>query len=128
MTAKSIVRDMADSPDKQVLIRILDDAIDQMMQVNTDMSNAVYKVTLLSDKVAALSQSIYAPVMSAQLTYPKEGDYTAVRIYVEKRKKNDPVFREYCVNNSRKKLCERLSDEFGWTLDERSYARNIQRH
>ena len=126
--AKSIVRTFAESTEKQSLILLLDEALDELMQANTDMSNAVQKVALLSDHISNLNKSIYAPIMSPQLEFPAEGDYTAVRKYVEKRKENDEIFRRYCMNHSRKDLCERLSVEFGWVLDVRSFARNIQRH
>ena len=60
--------------------------------------------------------------------YPKENDYNAVREYVERRKANDKVFQNYCLTHSRKELCERLTDTFGWVVSDKNYGRNIQRH
>ena len=60
--------------------------------------------------------------------FPCEGDYNAVRIYVEERKKHDEVFRLYCQTHSRKQLCERLSDEFGWEVNVDSYGKNVNRN
>lgn len=128
ITAINTVRGMQDSAEKKILTDLLEEAIDHLMEANTDMSNVVRKVQLLSDHVSKLSQSIYAPVMSAQMIYPSEGDYNAVREYVENRKQNDDIFKNYCVSHSRKQLCARLSDEFGWVVDEKSYGKNLQRH
>ena len=125
---RGIVRNMDETPDKQELIELLNKALDELMQANTDMSNAAQKVVMLTDHISNLNKSIYAPIMSPQLDFPAEGDYTAVRKYVEARKEKDEIFRQYCMNHSRKDLCERLSIEFGWVLDVRSFARNIQRH
>ena len=127
-TVRNIVRSLPDGVQKQTLLALLDDTLDHLMEANTDISNAVRKAAMLSDQISALSRSIYEPVISAQYTYPEEGDYNAVREYVERRKEHDEVFKRYCASHSRAQLCERLSEEFGWVLDYRSYSRNIQRH
>ena len=62
------------------------------------------------------------------LPRPKENDYNAVREYIEARKKKDPVFKEYCNSHQRKQLCERLSDEFGWLVDDHHLGVNIGRN
>ena len=67
ITAINTVRGMQDSAEKKILTDLLEEAIDHLMEANTDMSNVVRKVQLLSDHVSQLSQSIYAPVMSAQM-------------------------------------------------------------
>ena len=59
---------------------------------------------------------------------PEEGNYNAVREYIEERKKYDKVFMQYCKSHSRKKVCEFLSIEFGWDVDEHSLGANINRH
>ena len=59
---------------------------------------------------------------------PKENDYNAVREYIEARKEKDPVFKEYCKTHQRKQLCARLSDEFGWTVDDHNLGVNIGRN
>jgi len=127
-TVRNIVRSQPDSMEKQTMLTLLDDALDQLMEANTDISNAARKVAILSDQISSLNRSIYEPVMSAQYTYPEEGDYNAVREYVEHRKEHDAVFKNYCLSHSRKDLCERLSYEFGWPVDARSYGKNLQRH
>ncbi len=65
---------------------------------------------------------------TSKLVRPKENDYNGVREYIEARKKQDNVFKEYCKNNNRKKLCERLTDEFGWTVDAHNLGVNIGRN
>ena len=127
-TARSIVRAMPDSTEKQALLALFEDALDHLMEANTDMTNAARKVVMLSDQITTLNQAIYEPVLSGQISYPIEGDYNAVREYVESRKEKDTVFRNYCAVHSRKQLCERLTDVFGWPVDVRSYNRNILRH
>ena len=42
--ARTIVRALPDNSDKQTLIDILNEAIDHLMEANTDMSNAARKV------------------------------------------------------------------------------------
>lgn len=127
-TVRNIVRSIPDGMQKQMMLTLLDDALDQLMETNTDISNATRKLAMLSDKVSALSRSIYEPVVSAQYTYPEEGDYNAVREYVENRKEHDKVFRDYCLTHGRKQLCNRLSDEFGWPVDAHSYTVNLNRN
>lgn len=60
-------------------------------------------------------------------TFPRKGDYNAVREYVEQRMKEDEVFRSFCNTHSRKQLCERLSDEFGWEVNTNSYIKSMNR-
>lgn len=126
-TVRNIVRSQPDSIDKQTLLTLLDDALDQLMEANTDISNAARKVAMLSDQISGLSRSVYEPVISAQYTYPAEGDYNAVREYVKQRKERDEVFRNYCLTHGRKQLCERLSYEFGWQVEAHSYTVNLNR-
>ena len=127
-TVRHIVRALPDGVEKETVLALLEDALDHLMEANTDMSNAARKVVMLSDTISNLNHSIYEPVMSAQYTYPAEGDYNAVREYVDYRKQNDEVFRNYCVTHGRKELCNRLSDEFGWPVDAHSYTVNINRN
>ena len=127
-TVRNIVRSLPDGVQKQTLLTLLDDALDQLMEANTDISNAVRKAVMLSDQISTLSRYIYEPVISAQYTYPEEGDYNAVREYVERRKEHDEVFRNYCQSHGRKQLCNRLSDEFGWPVDAHSYTVNLNRN
>ncbi len=59
---------------------------------------------------------------------PAEGKYTEVRRYIEERKLNDPDFKAYCDTHSRTDLCQRLTREFGWVVDDHSLGRNINRN
>lgn len=59
---------------------------------------------------------------------PKERDYNAVREYIELRKQRDSDFKNFCNNNTRTALCEKLSKEFGWTVDEHSLTINVNRN
>jgi len=71
-------------------------------------------------------QIVEAP--SATPARPQEGDYNAVREYIELRKEKDPVFKEYCKCHNRKQICERLSDEFGWLVDAHHLGVNLNRN
>lgn len=127
-TVRHIVRSMQDGVHKETLLVLLDDALDQLMEANSDMSNVVRKVAMLTDKISIMSRSIYEPVLSAQFSYPEEGDYNAVREYVEYRKEHDSVFLHYCQTHGRKQLCNRLSEEFGWQVEAHSYSVNLGRN
>lgn len=126
--ARTLVCALSEDTDKQPIIDLLNEAIDHLMEANTDMSNAVRKVVMLSDQLTILNHRIYEPVISGQMAFPAEGDYNAVREYVEQRRAHDEVFKRYCNTHKRSELCNRLSDEFGWVVDVKSYARNVQRH
>lgn len=65
---------------------------------------------------------------SSTLRRPKEGKYNEVREYIEKRKEQDEVFKEFCRTHSRKQLCEFLTMEFGWTVDDHHLGVNIGRN
>lgn len=62
------------------------------------------------------------------LPIPPEGNYTAVRKYIEERVRFDEEFRAFVAEKSRVALCKRLSDEFGWTVDNYALGRNINRN
>jgi hypothetical protein len=59
---------------------------------------------------------------------PQKGKYSEVRKYIEERKRSDEEFKQFCQYNSRRALCERLSKEFGWFVDEHSLGVNISRN
>lgn len=120
-TARHLIRHMPESLDKQVLLVLLDDVSDHLFSLNNDIGQD-------KTRIEELSKMIYAPVLSAQLNYPGEDDYSGVREYVENRKARDPVFKEYCKCHTRTELCARLSEEFGWYVNPKSYGRNLQRH
>lgn len=98
------------------LIRQLNDAYCDMFGAQTDLTNN-------ANKIEELSQHSYRPTM-----YPEEGDYNAVRVYIEQRKLKDEIFKNYCATHSRRELCDRLTDDFGWVVDDKSLGKNIQRH
>ena len=62
------------------------------------------------------------------LSIPPEGNYTAVRKYIEERKRFDQEFATFAKISSRVELCKRLSAEFGWTVDHYALGRNINRN
>ena len=98
------------------LIRQLEEAYNDMFGAQTDLTNN-------ASKIEELSSHSYLPAM-----YPEEGDYNAVREYIDQRKQKDSIFKTYCATHSRRELCDRLTDEFGWVVDVKSLGRNIQRH
>ena len=61
------------------------------------------------------------------LDIPREGKYTEVRRYIEERKRFDTEFKSYCAEHSLRDLCHRLTNEFGWFVDENSLQRNLNR-
>ena len=63
-----------------------------------------------------------------KLPRPKENDYNGVREYIDARKEQDQVFKTFCKNNSRTKLCEYLTMEFGWHVDPHNLGVNIGRN
>ena len=65
---------------------------------------------------------------TSSIARPKENDYNGVREYIEQRKAQDAVFKTYCKSHTRKQICERLSDEFGWTVDAHNLGVNIGRN
>ena len=68
------------------------------------------------------------PTPSYTPPFPREGDYNAVREYVEERKKYDSVFLQYCKTHNRTQLCNRLTEEFGWEVKVDSYGKNVNRN
>ncbi len=62
------------------------------------------------------------------ISIPLPGKYSDVRRYIEQRKLNEPDFKTYCDTHSRTELCQRLSKELGWVVDDHSLGRNINRN
>ena len=62
------------------------------------------------------------------LDIPREGKYTEVRRYIEERKRFDAEFKNYCAEHSLRDLCHRLTNEFGWFVDENSLQKNLNRN
>lgn len=126
--AVHLVRSLPDSPEKQILLSLLTDAIDHLMEVNRELGNHMEREKVLQERLEQYQRAMYEPMVSAQYTYPKEGVYNDVREYVKQRKARDEVFRDYCQTHTRKELCELLSIEFGWIVDPGSYGQNLRRN
>lgn len=62
------------------------------------------------------------------LGIPHEGKYTEVRRYIEERKRFDEEFKTFCQERSLRELCKRLTNEFGWFVDEHSLGANLNRN
>ena len=61
------------------------------------------------------------------LGIPHEGKYSEVRRYIEERKRFDEEFKTFCNDRTLRDLCNRLTKEFGWFVDENSLQRNLNR-
>ena len=75
------------------------------------------------------SESVSEAGLEAEqiLGIPHEGKYSEVRQYIEERCRFDEEFKQFVANNTRVALCQRLSKEFGWTVDHYALGRNINR-
>ena len=62
------------------------------------------------------------------LETPREGKYSEVRKYIEERKRFDEEFKTFCQERSLRELCKRLTNEFGWFVDENSLQKNLNRN
>ena len=64
----------------------------------------------------------------AILPIPQKNKYTQVRQYIHERCRFDEEFKDFVDNHSRVDLCKRLSNEFGWDVDEHHLGVNMNRH
>lgn len=62
------------------------------------------------------------------LPIPQKNKYTQVRKYIKERCRFDDEFKEFVENHSRVDLCKRLTNEFGWDVDEHNLGVNMNRH
>ena len=76
----------------------------------------------LKQEVSELKQT------EAVLPIPRERKYSEVRRYIEERKRFDEEFKNFCINRSLRDLCNRLTKEFGWFVDEHSLGANLNRN
>lgn len=103
------------------------------MTINNDIHDnhncPIYAVPTTQEpsSFASDSKSDNEPSAESILGIPAERDYKAVRIYIEERSRFDPDFKTFCDANTRVAICERLSKEFGWTVDPYGLGRNINR-
>lgn len=62
------------------------------------------------------------------LPIPPKGKYTKVREYITERCRFDKDFKNYVDTHTRVDLCKRLTDEFGWDVDEHHLGVNMNRN
>ncbi len=62
------------------------------------------------------------------LPIPPKGKYTKVREYITERCRFDKEFKNYVDTHTRVDLCKRLTDEFGWDVDEHHLGVNMNRN
>ena len=62
------------------------------------------------------------------LSIPQPNKYTQVREYIRERCLFDEEFKNYVDSHTRVDLCQRLSKEFGWFVDEHHLGVNMNRH
>jgi len=62
------------------------------------------------------------------LPIPPKGKYTKVREYITERCRYDKEFKNYVDTHTRVDLCKRLTDEFGWDVDEHHLGVNMNRN
>lgn len=62
------------------------------------------------------------------LPLPHENNYSEVRKYIEERKRFDEDFKTFCLNHTLRDLCSKLTDIFGWYVEENSLGKNLNRH
>lgn len=75
-------------------------------------------------KTAKKSAAEYEDILSI----PNKGKYTEVRKYIEERCKFDEEFKEFVAKHTRVELCMRLTEEFGWDVDEHALGVNMNRN
>ena len=100
-------------------------------QQNIDIHDNPHS-TIFATAQPSQSETKTQPQHSEEADYaipiPAQGRYTAVRRYIEERKLCDNAFKTYCDTHTRVELCRRLTDEFGWLVDEHALGRNINRN
>lgn len=62
------------------------------------------------------------------LPIPPKGKYTKVREYIAERCRFDQEFKHYVDTHTRVDLCKRLTNEFGWDVDEHHLGVNMNRN
>lgn len=62
------------------------------------------------------------------LPIPQKNKYTQVRTYIKERCRFDEEFKDFVDSHSRVELCKRLTNEFGWDVDEHHLGVNMNRH
>jgi hypothetical protein len=62
------------------------------------------------------------------LAIPQKNKYTQVRKYIKERSRFDAEFKTFVQERSLRDLCDRLTKEFGWFVDEHSLGSNLNRH
>ena len=62
------------------------------------------------------------------LPIPPKGKYSKVREYITERCQFDREFKNFVETHSRVELCKRLTNEFGWDVDEHNLGVNMNRN
>lgn len=62
------------------------------------------------------------------LSVPNKGKYSEVRKYIAERCRFDEEFKQFVASHTRVELCARLSNEFGWDVDEHALGVNMNRN
>lgn len=96
------------------------------VEQNTSEPKQTYseKEQVNSTKTAKKSAAEYEDILSI----PNKGKYTEVRKYIEERCKFDEEFKEFVAKHTRVELCMRLTEEFGWDVDEHALGVNMNRN
>lgn len=91
---------------------------------STDLTNIVR--SFMADDEQTVSTEPVTP--KDILPIPAEGKYTEVRNYIKERCRFDEEFKKFFKERSLRELCDRLTKEFGWFVDEHSLGANLNRH
>lgn len=62
------------------------------------------------------------------LPIPQKRKYSQVRKYIKERCRFDEEFRNFVKYHTRVELCMRLTNEFGWDVDEHALGVNMNRN
>jgi hypothetical protein len=124
---KRKVHTMKQSQRPERIIHVAGNYIAEMTINNDIHDNHGCNIYALPDAPKPEAKAPSSTSAEALLGIPAEGKYTDVRKYIEERCRFDEEFKRFCAQNTRVALCQRLSSEFGWTVDHYALGRNINR-
>ena len=96
--------------------------------INTSSSVSDILKAVMAEDVEEVTSEPTSPSPKDIWGIPPKGKYTKVREYIEDRKKGDPQFKDFCLNHSLRDICEYLTKEFGWFVDDHSLGANLNRN
>lgn len=97
--------------------------------IHDNPNSTIYAAPPSEDNLTCPSDSNpEQPVLADILTIPTEGKYSEVRKYIEERARFDKEFAQYIKTSSRVDLCKRLTNEFGWFVDDHKLGVNMNRN